>query len=83
MLVVAPTSIASAANAGEKLQASALELPAATTTVRPAAVAAPMALVYAASWPEPPKLMLITAGLAPVVVIQSMAAICQERAPEP
>ena len=79
---VAPTVIASAANAGEKLQASELEFPAATTTVMPATVAAPIALVYAGSEPLPPRLMLMIDGFTPLALNQSIAAICQERAPE-
>merc|ERR1719270_2624080 len=47
--------------AGEELQASVAELPEATTTDTPAAVAASTAGVKAA-WKEPCKLMLATAG---------------------
>lgn len=82
-LVVEPTVMASATNAGEKLHVSAFELPAATTTTIPALVAAPMAVVYAGSEPLPPRLMLMTEGFAPLVVIQSMADICHDRAPDP
>merc|ERR1719296_719658 len=83
LLVVEPTVMAAAAKAGEKLHASLLLLPAATTTTTPASVAAPIEAVEEGSAPRPPRLMLRTAGLAPFTVIQSMAAICQERAPEP
>lgn len=83
MEVVAPTVIAFSAKAGENWQELPLELPAATTTVTPACVAALTAVVYPLSLPEPPKLMLRTAGLLPEVVIQSMAVNCHERAPEP
>ena len=82
-LVVDPTVIAFSAKAGEKLQASAFELPEATTTVIPASVAAPMARVYDGSAPLPPKLMEIIDGFTPFVVTQSIAAICQDRDPDP
>jgi hypothetical protein len=69
--------------AGEKLHESAFELPAATTTVTPFAVAAPMLVSYNGSAPFPPRLILNTEGVKPLAVIQSMAECCHERAPEP
>merc|ERR1719401_121168 len=82
-LVVEPTVMAVATKAGEKLQASLLLLPAATTTTTPASVAAPIEAVYDGSAPLPPRLMLMTAGRSPFAVTQSIATICQERAPDP
>lgn len=75
--------MALAAKAGEKLQESEFEFPAATTTVTPLLVAASITEVYPESAPWPPKLMLSTAGRRPEVVTQSMAEYCQDRAPEP
>lgn len=59
---VAPTVMAELTCAGEKLQASWLSLPAATTTTTPAAVALSIAVSTKPMFPEPPKLALKTAG---------------------
>merc|ERR1719384_465899 len=75
--------MALSANAGLKLQASLLLLPAATTTTTPALTAASMTVVYPGSAPFPPRLMLITAGLTPLTVTQSIALYCQDRDPDP
>merc|ERR1719203_1393129 len=48
--------------AGENEQASALLLPAATTTITPAFTAPSTACLNACRRPDPPKLMLATAG---------------------
>jgi len=63
--------MAAGAKAGEKLQASELELPAATTTVMPLATAVSIAALYAWVFPEPPRLALQIAGLLPLVATQS------------
>jgi hypothetical protein len=60
-LVVEPTVIALETRAGEKLQAFALELPAATANVTPDAMALLTALSSELDAP-PPKLMFATAG---------------------
>ena len=61
VLSVAPTVIASGVAAGEKVHASADELPAATAYVTPAAVERVTAASSVAS-NEPPRLMLAAAG---------------------
>lgn len=73
MEVVDPTVIADGTNAGEKLQASLLELPPATTTDTPALVAASTASAMACWVPLPPKLMLATTGRMELVANQSNA----------
>lgn len=70
---VDPTVIADGTNAGEKLQASRLELPPATITVTPALVAASTASFIALWVPLPPKLMLAREGRMSLVAIQSSA----------
>jgi len=64
-LAVAPTVMAAGTYAGVKPQASAPELPAATTTVTPACTAALIACSTEASLPCPPRLALMTAGRWP------------------
>lgn len=59
---VAPTVIASGARAGEKPQASALSLPAATTTVMFWTVYRFATALSIEVLPPPPRLMLTTAG---------------------
>merc|ERR1719226_164278 len=71
--VVLPTVIALGTYAGENPQASALELPAATTPVTPEFVAASTASRMPATTPLPPKLMLATAGRTEFVANQSSA----------
>merc|ERR1719330_1815774 len=67
--------MADGTNAGEYSQALRLELPAATTTVTPAPVAASIASSMACWVPLPPRLMLATAGRMSVcVAIQSSEA---------
>jgi len=56
VLVVEPTVMASGTNAGLKLHAFALLLPAATTTITPPSVAFWIALAIACDVPEPPRL---------------------------
>merc|ERR1740121_127777 len=70
-------------NAGEKLHASLFSFPAATLTTTPAFVAALIALSWEEEVPDPPRLMLMTAGFLPLDVTQSMAETCQELDPEP
>merc|ERR1719401_1298921 len=69
-LSVEPTVIADGTKAGENLQASVLLLPPATTTVTPAATAPSTACTMAAWLPNPPKLMLATAGRIEEVAMQ-------------
>lgn len=85
VLVVAPTVTACATRLGDDLQASAFELPAATTTVTPSFTTATTAASKAALAP-PPRLMLTTAG--PEVEVcccttQSSPAMTPEIVPEP
>merc|ERR1712232_1238051 len=70
--------MAAGTNAGLSLQASRAELPAATTTVTPAATALSAAVLWAWLTPRLPKLMLITDGDSPDVIIQSIAFVIHE-----
>ena len=83
MLVVDPTVSALAAEAGEAVQASVLELPAATTTLMPSATARSTASLRPWAVP-PPRLMLSTAGpLTWSAMAQSMPAMTPDMVPEP
>ncbi len=83
--VLALTVIASATRAGVKLQASLLLLPAAMAKTTPSAIALRTAVSTVALAPEPPRLMLATAG-APAAWLpatQSMPAATPAKLPEP
>jgi len=86
---VAPTVIAEGTYAGEYLQASGRlvlpELPAATTTVTPAATALSMATFTVDTMPRPPRLALKTAGFCPlpVFITHSNASTNHENEPLP
>merc|ERR1719215_1820311 len=69
--------------AGEKPHASRFSLPAATTTVTPAFTAASTATSRLTTFPDPPRLMLATAGRSPLRPTQSRALMDQDQAPEP
>jgi hypothetical protein len=73
VLVVEPTVMADGTKAGEKRQESELLLPPATTTVTPEFTAASTASFMACCVPDPPKLMLATAGRVGLVASQSNA----------
>src|ERR1044072_7387593 len=76
------TVMASGTRAGEKLQASLLELPDAIAYVTPEAIEACTAASIAVSTP-PPRLMFATAGLTAFWVTQSMPASTCSVVPEP
>jgi hypothetical protein len=83
-LSVAPTVIAEGTKAGENPQASALSLPAATTTTTPAFVTSSIAVFTEGLLPPPPKLALTTPGLRFVFFFtQSSASIIQAKDPDP
>jgi len=71
--VVDPTVMAFGTKAGENPHASLLSFPPATTTVTPLSTAVSTATFMAFWVPDPPKLILATAGLSPVVANQSRA----------
>merc|ERR1719277_42525 len=71
--VVEPTVMAAGTNAGEKLHASELSFPPATTTVTPPLTAALTASAIACWVPLPPKLIDATAGRVGFVASQSRA----------
>ena len=84
VVVVAPTVIAAGVRAGENLQASRFEFPAAMAYVTPSLMELVTALSSAVDAP-PPRLMLATAG-APATwsaVTQSMPAMTPEVVPLP
>jgi len=74
--------IAEGTNAGEKLQASLLLLPPATTIVTPALVAESIAVWNDRVTPGPPKLMLPTRGPL-LLATQSMPDTIPDVEPEP
>ncbi len=82
--VVEPTVIADGARAGDWVQASAFELPAATTKATPSAVPRAIAASSVVE-AEPPRLMLATAGWPAwwSATTQSTPAITPEVEPEP
>ena len=77
-----PTVIASATLAGDELDASALELPAAIEYVTPLLIELRTAVSRAVETP-PPRLMLATAGLMWFAVTQSTPAMTPALVPEP
>jgi len=80
---VAPTVIALGTKAGLLKHASVFSLPAATTTVTPDSVALSIAILKASIRPDHPKLILMTAGLGPFSMIQSMAPVLARTGPNP
>ena len=83
VVVVEPTVIALAARAGEKLQAFALLLPAATAIVTPLRSRRLFTAVSSALEAPPPRLMFATAGAMWFRRTQSTPAITPEFEPEP
>jgi len=85
--VVEPTVIADGTWAGVYMQAFGNlvlpSLPAATTTVMPAATALSMVEVTVRIVPRPPRLALMIAGTWPLVMIQSIASTNQLKLPLP
>ena len=81
---VAATVTALSVRAGDDVQASAVELPAATTTVTPSFTTARTASSTLAIAP-PPRLMFATAGVpaAWLPAIQSRPAMTPDQLPEP
>jgi hypothetical protein len=82
VVVVAPAVNALVARAGEKLQAFALLLPAATAETIPAATMLFVALSIGVS-ALPPRLMLLTAGWTALLMTQLMPLITDVEVPEP
>src|SRR6476469_4635985 len=82
VLVVAPTVIACGVRAGDCVQASAFELPAAMAYVTPLAIddCTDCSSVVVA---DPPRLMFATAGLTWLAVTQSTPAMTPETVPLP
>src|SRR5437879_8041188 len=78
----APTVIAAGTRAGEALQASAFELPAATAKVTPAAIALPTDVSSAVNAPNP-MLKLATAGSVLFAVTQSTPEMASAPATDP
>jgi len=70
--------MAAGAKAGEKSQALALLLPAATETTTPLATAAAIPAFSACDFPGPPKLALQIAGLLPLLATQSRPFMIQD-----
>jgi hypothetical protein len=83
-LVVEPTVMALGTYAGENPHESEFELPAATTTITPFAVAVSMAFFTEFTTALPPRLALkIFFGYAVTPATQSKAAMNHEKLPEP
>ena len=80
---IEPTVIITGARAGEKPQASALLLPAATTTVRPCVLCRFAAAASAEVLPPPPRLMFTTAGVTWFAATQFMPAMIVDHGEPP
>mmetsp|Transcript_34545 Transcript_34545/g.95527 ORF Transcript_34545/g.95527 Transcript_34545/m.95527 type:complete len:291 (+) Transcript_34545:753-1625(+) len=81
VFVLEATVTAFGTYAGEKLQASASEFPAATTTTTPLLTAASTVILAPLTLFLEPRLALATAGLLPLRAIQSKAPVNQDHWP--